>query len=397
MEVVDQRSVRGPAKLPRGPYETRDVLRDDPSPVELIDRAGARSTMTRATDIEQRASEWLIRSEGSRFTEEMQAELDRWLLDPVNKVTFVRIKNAWLRANRLRGFRPFDGNVDPDLFKGPSDKTESKKKNGSPWTFRIATTAALALVVYLGFAIRMAVGPSDFISYTTSVGGYQQTTFIDGTTVQLNTDTMVRARVTATSREIKVIRGEALIKAADAPGRPLTVFAANATAHPSLGNKGRASFVVRMKATAVEFSVTDGSITVEESPHRIIDLALNRAPTAGSTLDAGDVASVRPEGIHFERVGLDELMRKQSWVVGDLSFQGETLAQIADEFNRYNRRQLIITDPSIASRRIGGVFKENDPDSFAAALEKFDIHADEQLPNANGETVIRLRQKPRSR
>src|ERR1041385_6901277 len=100
----------------RVPIQTRDVLTDDPTPVEL-DNAGARSTMTRATDIEQRASEWMIRSEGGNFTQEMRNELDRWLQDPRNRVTFLRIKEGWRRAGRIRSARPLDGNVDPDLLK----------------------------------------------------------------------------------------------------------------------------------------------------------------------------------------------------------------------------------------------------------------------------------------
>jgi ferric-dicitrate binding protein FerR (iron transport regulator) len=53
---------------------------------------------------------------------------------------------------------------------------------------------------------------------------------------------------------------------------------------------------------------------------------------------------------------------------------------------------LLVSDPSIADRRIGGAFQATDPDSFVSALEKsFDVHADEQLPAPSGETIIRLR------
>src|SRR6202048_3653877 len=135
----------------RVPFEIRDVLTDDPTPVEL-DSAGARSTMTRATDIEQRASEWIIRSEGGNFTEGMRAELEHWLQDPRNRVTFLRIKEAWRRASRIRGTRPLDGNVDPDLLKNPDltlapDDTNSG--SGSDWPFRFAAGAALTLIIYL--------------------------------------------------------------------------------------------------------------------------------------------------------------------------------------------------------------------------------------------------------
>src|ERR1700737_816656 len=106
----------GTSPCRRVPFEIRDVLADDPTPVEL-DSAGARCTMTRATDIEQRASEWMIRSEGGDFTEGQRADMERWLENPRHKITFLRIREAWRRASRMRSARPLDGNVDPDLLK----------------------------------------------------------------------------------------------------------------------------------------------------------------------------------------------------------------------------------------------------------------------------------------
>src|SRR3954469_17658149 len=89
---------------------------DTPTFVEL-DSAGARSTMTRATDIEQTASEWMIRSERGDLTEAQRLQMERWLAPPRHKITFLRITEPWRRASHIRGARPLDGNVDPDLLK----------------------------------------------------------------------------------------------------------------------------------------------------------------------------------------------------------------------------------------------------------------------------------------
>src|ERR1700730_15154231 len=204
----------GTSPLRRVPFEIRDVLTDDPTPVEL-DSAGARSTMTRATDIEQRASEWIIRSEGGNFTEEMRAELQGWLQAPRTRVTFLRIKEAWRRASRIRGARPLDGNVDPDLLKNPDltpGSADTNSGSGSGWPFRVAAGAALTLIIYLlGLAAWITLGPSDWIKYTTSIGGYEHITLADGSGIQLNTDSEIRARLTPQKREVELIRGEALI------------------------------------------------------------------------------------------------------------------------------------------------------------------------------------------
>jgi ferric-dicitrate binding protein FerR (iron transport regulator) len=140
----------------------------------------------------------------------------------------------------------------------------------------------------------------------------------------------------------------------------------------------------------LDVAVTGGNIFLGPSD-RIIDVALGRSSSSHSTLGAGDAATVRPEGVHLAKVALEELNRKLSWTAGLLSFQGETLSQVTDEFNRYNRKHLVVTDPSIADRRIGGAFQATDPDSFVSALQKwFDIRAVEQPQTASGNPVIRL-------
>jgi transmembrane sensor len=351
--------------------------------------------MTRATDIEQRASEWIIRSEGGNFTEEMRAEQERWLQDPRNRVTYLRIKEAWRRASRIRSARPLDGNVDPDLLKDPDlplGPNDTNSGSGSRWPFLVAAGAALTLIIYLlGVTAWSMLGRSEWISYTTSIGGYEHITLADGSGIQLNTDSEIEARLTRDKREVRLIRGEALIKVAHDVTRPFTVSAADTSVRADPPGKAGAAFVVRLHdPKGVDISVTKGSIVLG-SPDRIIDVALGRSSSLQSTLGAGDVATVRPEGVHLAQIALEELNRKLSWTAGLLSFQGETLSEVTDEFNRYNRKHLVVTDPSIADRRIGGAFQATDPDSFVSALQKwFEVRADEQVPEDSTNPVIRL-------
>jgi transmembrane sensor len=349
--------------------------------------------MTRATDIEQRASEWIIRSEAGHFTEDMRAELERWLQDPRNRVIYIRIKEAWRRAGRLRSNRPLDGNVDPDLLKDPNPSFEPSAGRSRPrWPLRVAAGAAVTLIIYLGAVLLWSVlGPSRWIPYTTSIGGYENVTLADGSSIQLNTDTEIRARITAQQREIQLVRGEALIKVTHDVTRPFTVHANGAALRVDPPGDTGAAFSLRLRAPAgMDVAVTRGNVLLG-SPERIIDVALGRSPSAQSALQAGDVASVRPQGIHVAKVSAEELNRKLSWTIGLLSFQGETLTEVTDEFNRYNRKHLVVVDPSIAGRRIGGAFQSTDPDSFVSALQKwFGVHADELRAPDPDDAIIRL-------
>jgi transmembrane sensor len=62
-----------------------------------------------------------------------------------------------------------------------------------------------------------------------------------------------------------------------------------------------------------------------------------------------------------------------------LNFKGETVAEAAAEFNRYDTTKIVVADPSIEDFRIGGAFLATNPESFVAALQKlFAIDAEKR-------------------
>ena len=63
-----------------------------------------------------------------------------------------------------------------------------------------------------------------------------------------------------------------------------------------------------------------------------------------------------------------QLAAATSWRQGRLVFDQTTLADVAVQFNRYNRKQLIIDD-SVAEIRIGGSFDATNIDAFARLVQ----------------------------
>jgi transmembrane sensor len=88
-------------------------------------------------------------------------------------------------------------------------------------------------------------------------------------------------------------------------------------------------------------------------------------------LEAGSALVAREDGDdHVERL---DAARATSWTSGKLVFDGERLADVVAEMNRYSREKLEIADPALKSRRVSGVFEPTSGPAFATALETYGI------------------------
>jgi transmembrane sensor len=205
--------------------------------------------------------------------------------------------------------------------------------------------------------------------YSTHIGGKQTSPLADGSSVTLNTDTDLRVHLTTGSRDLALTRGEAIIKAVHDEKRPMRLVVGGTVIRTA-----GAEFDVRRRAGGqVDVLVSEGRVAAETDGGW---LSFHHSALERGIVSAGYMASIRPGGIELSRLDTAELASRTAWLRDVLDFHGETLAQAAEDFNRYNTRKIIIDDPKIASRRVGGVFLDTDPESFVAALAlTMDIHA----------------------
>ena len=88
------------------------------------------------------------------------------------------------------------------------------------------------------------------------------------------------------------------------------------------------------------------------------------------------VSSATPAPIAPVKLSRDEVTRELAWKAGRIAFEGETLADAAQAFERYSDTRIIIQDPSIGREEITGLFASNDPVGFArAAALSLDLKA----------------------
>jgi transmembrane sensor len=342
-----------------------------------------------ANDIESEAANWLIRLERDPSAE-MRANCDAWLAaDPRHQAALIRLEETWSRADILNRLRPLDGAVDEqviDKFGIPTAIFDPPKNKPRKPLFAIA---ASLLVVAVGAITCIVVSRAGWQVYETDFGGFQRVVLADGSTAMLNTDSRIRARMSSGRREIVLDRGEVLFTVAHDARRPFDVTAGETVVRAV----GTAFSIRLMDHKQVDVIVAEGRVAIDP-PDDSLNSKLPQPvalPTI-STLAAGETVSVKAHRLKVRKIADEDVSRKLAWTQGRIWFDRVTLTEAVAEFNRYNRRQIVIDDPAIAALRIGGTFESTDLDSFVAALETFGIRVTTTRNQADDPSseVIRL-------
>jgi transmembrane sensor len=89
-----------------------------------------------------------------------------------------------------------------------------------------------------------------------------------------------------------------------------------------------------------------------------------------SLLSAGEQVTVSADPAHRSRQARPaDIAVATAWTQRRLVFDASTLAEVAEEFNRYNRRPISIVDASLEGFPITGSFSSTDPASLLRFLE----------------------------
>ena len=155
-------------------------------------------------------------------------------------------------------------------------------------------------------------------------------------------------------RNLRLDRGEAWFQVEKDPVRPFTVEAGPARIQ-AVGT----AFSVRRYDGVVEVLVTEG----------VVRAWLVGREAEAVRLEAGDAGRLEHHGA-ARRVATAsaEIDRRLAWRGGKIDLAGETLDAAVSEFNRYNRRTIVIRQPAVAVRKFYGIFRMDDPEGFARSV-----------------------------
>jgi len=207
----------------------------------------------------------------------------------------------------------------------------------------------------------------------------------DGSVVTLAADSRLEVAYTPGTRHLRLTAGEALFKVAHDKARPFIVH----TRHGNVVAVGTV-FDVRLGRQEAQVSVVEGIIRVALPQRGRSGVAepIEKMARKGERLSFG-VTDSAGGSTGFIRQAPDIAPENaMAWTRGRLVFQGESLADVIAEVNRYSRDRVVLADPRAASTRVYGVVNQGDtaairdlianPDAVAIEPRTFDLLNREQ-------------------
>lgn len=298
-----------------------------------------------AAKIHAAATDWVVeRHTGDSWDLDRQAELDAWLAQSIaHRVAYVRFEDMWTRSKRLAAL-------------GGTSRSQAifdSLLNLRPLIFRVAA-ACVYVAVISGILYYFLRPVSSAQTFTTPVGGHETIILADGSQIELNTDTVVRVSDTYGERDVALEKGEAFFRIRHNPKRPFVVTA-GARRIVDVGTQ----FVVRAGANQFEVGLIEGRAVFDSNG------------THQTSLTPGDLLVATADSVSMTQMSARQMSDMLAWRKGLVIFHQTPLAAAAAEYNRYNRKKIVIADAGAGRLAISGTLPANDPDEFARVAQTF--------------------------
>lgn len=196
--------------------------------------------------------------------------------------------------------------------------------------------SAIGTVLSLFIAATWILDPvlqSDYL--TTGIGQKHVYNMTDGSTITLNTNTIVQAENRLLSRQVKLLQGEALFNV-EHGWRTFTVQANNT----NIRDIGTVFNVFNTNNGAI-VTVLDGSVEVTTGNK-------NQLLTQNQTLQTSDN--------QFRDITTVDTSTITAWQQGKILFDGTPLGEAVKEMQRYRKAPIILNDTKAAKLRISGAY-----------------------------------------
>src|SRR6185437_1066641 len=343
------------------------------------------------------AAEWWVALQGDASRTKSQQYVE-WLREsPVHIAEMLRIARVHGALHQFKRWAhlPVEASASDSAVvifptAGPNSRIAAQTSNHSTARRRGLLTVAAALVVAIGAAAALVVSTRRQV-IETDRGERREVALADGSVVQVDPETRLRLKYEAHVRRVLLDRGRALFHVAKSRGRPFVVEA-EGTDVRAVGT----AFAVERDARSVVVTVAEGQVAVlqtepstgtsatptglasklareqggalHDSGRSALTFEATTGPPAQLLLSANEQVTVDPSGT-LQPVHAVDSGQELAWANGKLVFRHDTVLAVVQQFNRYNRIQLTVKDPTLAGQPINGVFDAADPNSFVAFIQ----------------------------
>jgi transmembrane sensor len=301
----------------------------------------------------ERASEWFVLMREPVVSAGERERFVAWLLaSPQHVGAYIEIAKLWGDASQVNPL--LDASIDPRISSNITQFPGNRAAEGAPpperefsRLLRMAAGLLLAGAICLGLWLKLTSG----VTYSDGVAEQRSITLEDGSVVRLDSSSKLIVRFSKRERTLELAQGQALFQVTHDPQRPFMVTANG----------------VSVKAIGTEFNVNGLSgrtvVTVVEGKVRLS----GSASLQNTPLSAGQQATVDRRG-QVEMQQDADVAASTGWLQHRLSYQGARLGDVVEEFNRYNRMPIVLTDPKLTDMRINAIFHTTDSASLLQFL-----------------------------
>ena len=325
--------------------------------------------MTQLTKTERRravatqAAQWLVTMQAGELSRQQSVEFVDWLREsPLHVAEMLhacRLHRDLSTFDRWHRIAAFDCETEGKVLSllQPEPRAATDKAVPRPrLAIGLAVAASLGGVLLVASLMVTRFSES---SWRTELGERREVTLADGSVLNLAPNSEVHARFQKNLRAISLERGEALFHVAKDASRPFIVKVSN-TQVRAVGTV----FNVAQSDRTISVTVVEGRVAVSGADVT----APSNASQHSVPLIANQQIVISPadhsSAVHAVRGELEV-----AWAAGQLVFDNEPVAEIVRRFNLYNKIQIKLADEHLAARRMGGMFRTTDPESFVAVLQ----------------------------
>lgn len=328
--------------------------------------------------VKDQASAWIVRLQADDVSDDDRAAFDRWCeAHPLHARTYEEISVTW------RQFVSAGELVRAVTFAQSMSAPAETRRRRRVWlsAASVAGVAILVAILYANWMVPMR-------AFRTAIGEQATIALLDGSSMQLNSNSEVRVDFSPAARVIRLERGEAFFKVAHDTRRPFWVVSDSSWVR-AVGT----AFNVHVRAGDVQVTVTEGTVKVGLSKSSGVDIPSDKEleRTTVSLLAAGQQADISGATTLMRRLSAVELARSGAWRTGSLYFEGEPLGRVVDEINRYTDDPLVLVDDELREMAVGGTFHAN-PEGAEALLATLEQAFGLQVRREDGRIYVERRE-----